>query len=80
MRVVVRLVELQAHNVCDAYLRSPFWDEGEQALVYPDWAAAVTQYMTMGISGVMRLGWMVARRLVPMTTDQFVEARKAARQ
>lgn len=78
MRVVIKLSELRAHNPCGAFhLDSPEWDEQEQALVYPDWDATVARHLAMGPTGVVRLEWLVARKLVPMTTAQLAAARKA---
>lgn len=76
MKVVIRLAELQAHKACDDYLRSPEWDEGQQALVYSDWDATVARHFAMGPLGVVRLGWLVGSGLVPMTAVQFIEARR----
>lgn len=76
MRVVIPLSALQANHACDAYLRSPEWDSGAQALVYPDWDATVARHLAMGPEGITHLDWLIAHKLVPMTTAQLVEARK----
>jgi hypothetical protein len=79
MRIVIPLSVLQAHNACDAYLNSQEWDKGEQALVFPNWEATVERLLANGPAGVINLGWLVAKDLVPMTAGQFAEAKKRAR-
>lgn len=79
MKVVIRLAELQAHKACDAYLRSPEWDEKEQALVYPDWDATVARHLTGEREKMGHLEWMVANKLVPMTAQELFSAKQKAR-
>ncbi len=78
MRVVIRLAELQACNACDAYLKSPEWDARQQALVYPDWDATVARHIAMGREGMVRLEWLVANKLVPMTAHELFNAKTKA--
>lgn len=76
MKVVIPLAALQAAHACDVYLQSPEWDEGAQALVYPDWAATIERHFAAGRRSISQLGWLVAHDLVPMTRDEFVAMRK----
>jgi hypothetical protein len=60
-----KLVELKA---CSVYLDSPEWN-GE-ALVYSNWEETVERLMSTG-PGITYLGFLVAKKLVPLTKDEF---------
>jgi hypothetical protein len=75
MQVVITKTQLEAFKACDAYFKSPEWN-GE-ALVYPDWEKTVDRLMSTG-PGVTYLGFLVAKKLVPLTKDEF-KALRAAR-
>jgi hypothetical protein len=78
MEVIIEKAQLLAFDACGAYLKSPEWDAEREALVYSDWAATVDR-LTATRDGVGLLGWLVARKLVPMTRAEFVKARRNAR-
>jgi hypothetical protein len=76
MQVIVHIDQLKEKGACSAYLRSPEWISDQQALVYPDWGATVSRLLSTR-AGVTYLSWLVGRGLVPMTQEEFAEARKA---
>lgn len=76
MQVIITRAELVAARACDVYLTSPEWN-GE-ALVYSDWNATVMRLLSNRISS-RYLDFLVARKLVPMTTEEFIAARNALR-
>lgn len=75
MRVVVAKESLERCLSCGTHLENPFWDpnEGDGALVFPDWPAAVDWYFKEASDGWRRLRFLVVNRLVPMTMGQFKE-------
>lgn len=78
MRVVIPNETLRRHRSCRAVYSSPYWNKAENALVFPDWQDAVTNYFVpMGQEGFDRLEWHVRHKLVPMTLDEFSELKKA---
>jgi hypothetical protein len=72
MQVVIPKEKLEALKACDAYIKSPEWN-GE-ALVYSDWDATVRRLMSTG-PGITFLGYLVKNELVPMTKEEFRQAR-----
>jgi hypothetical protein len=74
-RMVV-VTKAQLSGNCGAHLNSPEWDAEQEALVYQNWDATVTRLLSSR-RGTVHLEWLVVRSLVPMTVDQFLEARKA---
>lgn len=76
MRVVVPKEKLEQAKACKAYLKSPEWN-GE-ALLYSDWSKTVERLLSTR-AGTTYLGFLVARGLVPMTKEELIEARHAAR-
>lgn len=76
MQVVIPISSLKGHNACKAYLASPEWNEEKQALVYDDWAKTAARLFETR-AGMSYLNWLVANKLVPMSTNEFTEARKA---
>lgn len=78
MQVVVTEGRLKERHACDAYLKSPEWDQEQQALVYADWSATVERLLSSR-KGTSFLSWLVDGCLVPMTQIEFVEARASRR-
>ncbi len=78
MQHVITKAQLLAKNACDAIYASPEWDAEQEALVYPDWEATVAR-LAGSRHGIDRLGWLVARELVPMTRSEFAKVRREAR-
>jgi hypothetical protein len=78
MRVVISNATLRHHRSCGDVYTSPYWNAAEQALVFPDWAKALTDYfLPMGQEGLNRLEWHVRHGLVPTTPDEFAALKKA---
>lgn len=78
MQVVITKKQLQDEKSCGAHLNSPEWSESEQALVYTDWDATVERLLSTN-NGTDFLDWLVLKQLVPMTKDEFIQARNARR-
>jgi hypothetical protein len=78
MQVVIQKSELEAAHACKkSYLKSPEWN-GE-ALVYSDWDKTVKRLLSTP-AGTTYLGFLVLRKLVPMTADELSAAKRATRQ
>jgi hypothetical protein len=77
MRVVISNATLRQHRSCGGVYTSPYWDAAENALVYPDWDAAVKNYFMVISDGLERLEWQVRHKLVPTTPEEFVALKKA---
>jgi len=79
MEVIITRDQLEAAGACDVYLRSPEWDaehnEGTGALVYSDWEATVAR-LSSTQAGLGRLGYLVGKRLVPMSRIEFRTLRR----
>jgi len=78
MQVVITKAQLDEQRACSAYLKSPEWDAGQQALVYSDWDATVARLLSSRI-GTVFLDFLVVHGLVPMTVTEFIDARARAR-
>jgi len=78
MSFIITKAQLDEHHACDAYLRSPEWDPAQQALVFTDWPKSVAWRLSTR-TGTHNLDWLVAHKLVPMTKEEFIAARSAAR-
>lgn len=76
MQVVIPKSSLEKHGACPAYLDSPEWDVGQQALVYADWHATADRLMSTR-KGASHLGWLVDHKLVPMTMEEFLQVKQA---
>jgi hypothetical protein len=78
MLIIIPKAQLDAAQPCTPryYTSSPEWDEAQEALVYTDWDATVTRLMSRHF-GRFFLGWLVERRLVPMTPSDLKAALKA---
>ncbi len=75
MQVVIPISSLKKHQACLVYLQSPEWNAEREALVYDDWNATVDRLMSTP-NGRVWLGWLVGKRLVPMTVAEFHERKK----
>lgn len=78
MEVIVTKAQLEEKGACGDQYESPYWNNSRQALVYPDWAAAVERFLTSR-DGVRRLRFLVFNGLVPMTRDELAKSRWATR-
>ena len=74
MRVVIPKEKLEAVRACSDYLKSPEWN-GE-ALVYENWEQTVERLLSTR-AGVIQLNWLIDRKLVPMTVDEFRALKQA---
>jgi len=74
-QVVITKNQLDGSHACPVYLDSPEWDEGRKALVFADWDVAVAR-MLSSRPGTTYLSFLVAKKLVPMTMDEFAAALK----
>jgi len=77
MRVVIPESELERLKSCGDHLTSPWWDEGERSLVYPDWDEAAAK-MSLSRDGARRLKWLVLHKMVPTTLTRYMELRQQA--
>lgn len=71
--VVITKLNLEKNRACSAYLRSPEWDQKQQALVYSDWSATVQRLLSTP-QGITYLSFLVSHKLVPMTMEEFTGA------
>jgi hypothetical protein len=76
MEVIVTKEQLR--ETCGVHTSSPEWNAEREALVYPDWDATVARLLSTR-KGTAYLDALVARGIVPMTRDEFIEARKSRR-
>ena len=74
MRVVITKSQLEEVRACSDFLRSPEWNGKE--LVYENWEQTVDRLFSTRL-GVAQLNWLVDRKLVPMTMDEFNAQRQA---
>ena len=78
MDVILEESKLKELGVCSEYLKSPEWDEGRRALVYTNWDRTVARLLERRETAAY-LKKLIAHGLVPMTENQFREAREAHR-
>lgn len=76
MEIIIPKSSLEAAHACKVYLKSPEWN-GE-ALVYADWEKTVERLLSTP-AGTTYLGFLVLRKLVPMTPDELAAAKRAVR-
>lgn len=76
MEVIVTKDQLR--GTCGVHINSPEWNSEQEALVYRDWDATVTRLLSTR-EGTAHLDALVAKKIVPMTKDEFIAARKSRR-
>lgn len=77
MRVVLSKAVLKRNRACPAAYTSVEWNSAEDALIYEDWDQTVDRLFTTR-EGADQLEWLVLKKLVPMTKEEF-DAAKTAR-
>jgi hypothetical protein len=75
MQVVITKDQLVASKACSVYFDSPEWNAEQQALVYADWNVTVERLLS-DRAGTTYLDFLVSKNLVPMTREEFKEARR----